>query len=92
MKYHGKIMMGSNQAGKGDKNRAFRVDKERSNKAIKSKDTNFDKIFKKKKKADKKICDGCGKLKAIVRTIYKHNGEIENYCSTCRGTAKRKKR
>jgi len=91
MKYHGKIMMGSNQAGKGDKNRAFRVDKERSKEALLNKDKNFDKIFK-NKDIEKKICDGCGKLKAIVRTIYKHNGEIENYCSTCRGTAKRKKR
>ena len=83
MKYHGRMNIGSNSAGKGDKNRAFMVDKKRSKEAIRQKNVNFDKIFN-KRKIEKQICKKCGKLKVPVRTVYKANGNIEHYCSSCR--------
>ena len=91
MKYHGTIQIGGNTAGKGDGNRTFAGGKKASAKALKERDDSFNRIFR-GRKLEKHMCAGCNKLKVCVRVLYKLNRTIENYCASCRGIVKKKRR
>jgi len=78
MKFEGKIMVGSNQAGKGDDDCSLKGDGRKSFRE------NYDNIFKKMKEEDnKKICSGCKEKKEWVYHLINQEGNFY-YCEECK--------
>jgi hypothetical protein len=92
MKYHGTFHIGSNDAGKGDRDRFLNVKDSKERKKIsKMREETLGRIFD-NKESKKEVCSKCGKNRKIVKIVYKHNGEILKYCVKCRGKFIKQKR
>jgi hypothetical protein len=87
MKYHGKMMIGSNQAGKGDKNRTLRLSKADYKKARKNIDNLYASLAKSAEKEKIQKCHGCKKKKKwkyFLMTDKKYY-----FCPDCKDSYKR---
>jgi len=82
MKYEGRFLIGSNQAGKGDKDTILALPKEERKIALRRRNETLARIFV--DKAEKKICSGCGKLKNWVQSTLTNPPKY--YCEDCKKT------
>jgi len=80
MKYEGRFLIGSNQAGKGDRDRLLNLPKHHRKKALENRSKTLEKIFTNKE--EKRICSGCGKLKKWVQLVASNPPKY--YCSDCK--------